>query len=37
MKKRLVQYEKTLSAVWKNAWCIMEWRKMRIKIKEKAC
>ena len=30
-------HEKTLVAVWKNAWYIMEWRKVRIKIKEKAC
>ena len=37
MKKRLVQYEKMPVVVWKNAWSIMEWRKMRIKIKEKAC
>ncbi|GEM_PF-2956950 len=37
MKKRLVNHEKTPVVVWENAWYIMEWRKVRIKIKEKAC
>lgn len=37
MEKRLVYHAKTPVAVWKNAWRIMEKRKMRIKIKAKAC